>query len=246
VQFLILSDLHANWNALKAVVADAKGEHQQIICCGDIVGYNPQPARVLEWTKANCSLVVRGNHDKVIAGIDDIEWFNDVAKKSAEWTIHELTEPQLQYLRGLPHGPVRHHSFHVWHGSPVDEDEYVSMPQEAAARFTELEFPLAFFGHTHLQGGFFSKHGHVGSIPQVRKMDREAVIQLEPDVLYMINPGAVGQPRDRDPRSAYALYDSDRKLVTLRRVEYEIEKTASEIRHAGLPEVLGMRLFAGF
>jgi predicted phosphodiesterase len=245
VQILILSDLHANLQALEAVLADAKGEYDQVVCCGDIVGYNPNPAEVLEWTRSHCAAVVRGNHDKVIAGIDDIEWFNDVAKMSAQWTMRVLSEDQLEYLRELPVGPTTLEHFQIWHGSPVDEDEYISAPGEAAARFPVFDLPLAFFGHTHLQGGFFSKYGRIGTIPQVSPSEREMLFQIEPDALYMVNPGSVGQPRDRDPRAAYALYNADTKVVTLRRKDYPISRTAAFIKQAGLPDVLGLRLFMG-
>jgi predicted phosphodiesterase len=245
VQILILSDLHANLQALEAVLADAKGEYDQVVCCGDIVGYNPNPAEVLDWTRATCAAVVRGNHDKAVAGIDDIEWFNDVAKISALWTMSILSEGQLGFLRSLPIGPATLEHFHIWHGSPCDEDEYISAISEAAARFREFELPLAFFGHTHLQGGFFSKHGKVGIIPQVPPSERELHFALEPDILYMVNPGSVGQPRDRDPRAAYALYNPDTKLVTLRRKNYPVNRTAEVIKEAGLPDVLGFRLFMG-
>ncbi len=246
MQFLIVSDLHANWHALEAVLADAEGRYQQVVCCGDVVGYNPNPARVLDWTRAHCTPVIRGNHDKAVAGVDSLEWFNDVAKASALWTIGELDAEQLGYLRALPEGPSRLPEFQIWHGSPVDEDEYLSSPQEAAPRFQNLDAPLAFFGHTHLQGGFFSKYGRVGNIPQVPKKRNEITIELEPDVLYMFNPGSVGQPRDRDPRAAYAIYDSEKGTVELRRVEYPVKETAAEIKEAGLPDVLGLRLFVGF
>ena len=245
MQILILSDLHSNWQALEAVLSDAKNEYDQVVCCGDIVGYNPNPAEVLEWAKASCSALIRGNHDKVIAGIDDIEWFNDVAKTSARWTMKVLAAEQLTYLHELPVGPLALEHFHIWHGSPADEDEYIANPQEAALRFSAFELPLAFFGHTHLQGGFFSKHGRVGPIPQVPAKEREVSFILEPDVLYMVNPGSVGQPRDRDPRAAYALYDPEKKLVTLRRTSYDVDKTSALIKEAGLPDMLGMRLFMG-
>lgn len=245
MQILILSDLHANWQALEAVLQDAKGEYDQVVCCGDIVGYNPNPGEVLAWTRDNCAAIVRGNHDKVVAGIDDLEWFNDVAKMSAQWTMHILSRDQLDYLGQLPIGPARLEHFHIWHGSPIDEDEYISAPSGAAARFSAFELPLAFFGHTHLQGGFFSKYGRVGGIPQVPSIERQIYFQLEPDTLYMVNPGSVGQPRDRDPRAAYALYNPETKLVTLRRTSYAIDQTAALIKKAGLPDVLGLRLFLG-
>lgn len=246
MQFLIISDLHANWHALEAVLADAEGKYEQIVCCGDIVGYNPQPGQVLDWVRDRCVAVIRGNHDKVIAGLENWDWFNEVAQAAARWSIGELSPEQLEYLRQLPQGPVPVDGFQIWHGSPADEDEYITMPMEAAPRFAQIAGTLGFFGHTHLQGGFFSKFGRIGMIPQVRLREREEFLQLEPDVIYMINPGSVGQPRDRDPRAAYALYDSEQRLVTFRRVAYPAQKTADEIREAGLPDVLGLRLLAGF
>ncbi|HEX4771731.1 MAG TPA: metallophosphoesterase family protein [Bryobacteraceae bacterium] len=246
MQFLILSDLHANWPALKAVIDDTAGQYEAIVCCGDVVGYNPQPGRVLEWVRACCNAVIRGNHDKVVAGIDDIEWFNEVAQTAARWTMDVLSEDQLAYLRSLQQGPASIDGFQIWHGSPVDEDEYLTAPGEAARCFSEMHGPLGFFGHTHLQGGFFAKHGYVGILPQVRFSEREYVLELEPDVTYMVNPGSVGQPRDRDPRAAYVLFDSSRKLVTFRRVPYSVAETVADIQAAGLPDMLGLRLLAGF
>lgn len=245
MQFLILADLHANWQALEAVLADAGGKFDEIICCGDLVGYNPQPARVLEWTRKNCASVIRGNHDKVVAGIEDIEWFNDVARAAARWTIKQLDKEQIDYLRELQQGPVKLEHFHIWHGSPRDEDEYITAAREALPCFPYFELPLAFFGHTHLQGGFLSRYGRPSAIPAVRKNRKESVIALEPDTVYMVNPGSVGQPRDGDARAAYALYDAEQKTVTLRRVEYPLDKTAEEIQKAGLPEVLAFRLSRG-
>ncbi len=209
------------------------------------MGYNAQPARVLEWTREHCSTVIRGNHDKVAAGLEDLEWFNEVAQSAARWTISVLQPEQIEYLRELQKGPLTLEEFHICHGSPRDEDEYVTNAREAAQCFASFELPLAFFGHTHLQGGFFAKAGRVGSIPAVRSRESESTWQLEPDTMYMVNPGSVGQPRDGDPRAAYAIYDSDRKIVSLRRVAYPVEKTAAEIRAAGLPEVLAFRLFQG-
>jgi predicted phosphodiesterase len=226
-------------------MADAGGRFDQIVCCGDLVGYNAQPVRVLEWTRANAARTIRGNHDKVVAGIDSLEWFNEVAQNAARWTIHQLNPLQVEYLRELEQGPVELEQFQVWHGSPRDEDEYITNAREAAPCFPYFNLPLAFFGHTHLQGGFFSKRGRVGVIPAVRKGHAESVIELEPDTLYMVNPGSVGQPRDGDPRAAYAFYDSDERTVALRRVYYPVQKTAQEIRQAHLPDVLAFRLFQG-
>ncbi len=246
MRFLIISDTHANWQALEAVLQDAEGKYDQIVCCGDLVGYNPEPGRVLDWTRGNCAAVVRGNHDKVISGIDSLEWFNEVAQVAARWTMSQLSDEQLGYLRELPLGPAKLEHFHIWHGSPRDEDEYVTGAREAAPAFEHLELPLGFFGHTHLQGVFISKQRRLHALPAVPKNANEIALELEPDVLYLVNPGSVGQPRDGDPRAAYAVYDSGQKVVFLRRVTYPVEATAEAIKAAGLPDVLAQRLFFGF
>lgn len=246
LRYLVLSDIHANWYALQAVVADATGQFDQIVCCGDLVGYNPHPSRVIEWVSKHCSAVIRGNHDKAVAGSEDLEWFNEVAQTAARWTMATLNIDELQYLRDLPKGPVDVEGFAMCHGSLQDEDEYLTSLNEAMPSLAHARLSLTFFGHTHLQGGFFSKYGRLATIPQVSRRHREAVIALEADVVYLINPGAVGQPRDGDPRAAYAIFDSDQHLVMLRRVAYPIQKTADDIGDAGLPGVLALRLFQGF
>lgn len=245
MQFLILSDLHANWDALQAVLADASGKHEQIVCCGDIVGYNPEPERVLDWTRTHCAQVIRGNHDKVVSGLDDLEWFNEIAQRAAIWTMAKLSTEQLRYLHELARGPVSVDGFQIWHGAPGDEDEYVTNVDEAAPQFARMQSFIGFFGHTHLQGGFFAKHGRVGRISKVKDDEQEYVLELEPDVQYMINPGSVGQPRDDDARAAYALYDSDRLIVTFRRVPYPARVTAAKLKAVGLPDPLGQRLLIG-
>ncbi|MGC2661963.1 MAG: metallophosphoesterase family protein [Bryobacteraceae bacterium] len=245
MQFLILSDIHANWYALQAVLESAGGPFGQIICCGDLVGYNPHPGAAINWTREHCNIVVRGNHDKVACGIEQLDWFNPIAQTAAKWTRSQLSEAEIDYLRGLQVGPVKLDHFHLWHGAPFDEDEYIIRPREAAACFPEFELPLAFFGHTHLQGGFYFRRSRVAIITPVPADYTESVLQLEPDTLYLVNPGSVGQPRDGDPRAAYAVYDSDQRTVEFRRVAYPIEKTAQDIREAGLPDALAARLYKG-
>ncbi|HWF47967.1 MAG TPA: metallophosphoesterase family protein [Bryobacteraceae bacterium] len=245
MQFLILSDIHANWYALEAVLKSAGEGFDQIICCGDLVGYNPHPAQVVEWTRDHCNTVIRGNHDKVVAGIEQLEWFNPVAQAAARWTRDHMDEADLQYLHELQPGPLKLEHFHIWHGAPFDEDEYIIRPREAAACFVAFELPLAFFGHTHLQGGFYFRRQRVVTIAQVPRDFDDAVLQLEPDTQYLVNPGSVGQPRDGDARAAYAIYDSEQRTVEFRRVAYPVEKTAEELRAAGLPDALAARLFKG-
>lgn len=246
MKFLVVSDIHANWIALQAVLNDAEGEYDQVVCCGDLVGYNAQPQLVVEWTRSNCAAVIRGNHDKAVANKDNLEWFNDVARTAAEWTAAVLPEADLEYLRALQKGPVIGEHFQLWHGAPQDEDEYITNAFDAAACFQHFRMPLAFFGHTHLQGGFFQKNRRVGTLAAPDRKHRDRVWELETDLYYMVNPGSVGQPRDGDPRAAYALYDTAEKVVTLRRVDYDIQRAAQEIAEAGLPDMLAFRLFEGF
>ena len=246
MRYLILSDLHANWQALEAVLADAEGKYDQIVCCGDLVGYNPDPAAVVDWTRNHCATVIRGNHDKVVAGLESIEWFNEVAQAAVRWTIQQLSPEQIEYLRRLTQGPVQLEHFQMWHGSPRDEDEYVTGLRESTPLFDSFQSPLAFFGHTHLQGLFFSKHRRFGAAGPVPRKEREITVELEPDVLYMVNPGSVGQPRDGDPRAAYAIFHSDDNWINFRRVRYPFEATGTAIREAGLPDVLAERLALGF
>lgn len=200
----------------------------------------------MDWTGVNCTAVIRGNHDKAVADGEGLEWFNDVAKAAAVWTSRVLNRAQIEYLQRLDRGPIALEHFHMWHGSPRNEDEYVTNSREAAECFSYFELPLAFFGHTHIQGGFFRTRGKVGLLAAPKRKEAERVLELEPDVLYMVNPGSVGQPRDGDPRAAYVLFNSEQGTVTFNRVSYPIDQTARGIREAGLPDVLALRLFQGF
>ena len=244
MRYLILSDLHANWEALEAVLADAP-QHDRILCCGDVVGYGADPDAVTGWVREHVATIVRGNHDKACAGLEDLEWFNPVARQSAVWTQKVVRPDTLAYLRGLGKGPERVHGFEILHGSPLDEDEYLFTEQEIAEVAPYLNAPVTFFGHTHVQGGFLC---HRNGVKRFRGMDaegNEAVLELENDADYMLNPGSVGQPRDGDPRAAYALYDPETRLVTFRRVLYDIGAAQKKIVDAGLPEMLALRLAAG-
>jgi diadenosine tetraphosphatase ApaH/serine/threonine PP2A family protein phosphatase len=245
VRFLILSDVHSNWEALEAVLNDAAGQYDRILCCGDIVGYCADPNRVAAWFKDSGAAVVRGNHDKACAGLDDLEWFNPVARASATWTQQHLGDGNLEYLRALPQGPLFLECCQVVHGSPVDEDEYLVSLVDADQARDYLSETVTFFGHTHLQGGFCWGRGGARALPKVPSGRREQELPIDPDGLYLINPGSVGQPRDRDRRAAYALYTPQDHLVTLRRAEYDVAAAARKILAAGLPELLALRIELG-
>jgi predicted phosphodiesterase len=245
VRYLILSDLHANWEALEAVLAHAQSGYDRILCCGDVVGYGANPDAVTEWVRANVGNIVRGNHDKACAGLEDLEWFNPVAQQSALWTREAMKAENLDYLRNLTMGPDRIDGFDIMHGSPLDEDEYLFTEQEAGQVAPYLDAPVSFFGHTHWQGGFLCHRNGVKRLTGAAGSRDDVALDLDNDVNYLINPGSVGQPRDGDPRAAYAFYVPKTRVVTFRRVEYDVESAQKKIMEAGLPELLALRLQAG-
>ncbi|MCE5307805.1 MAG: metallophosphatase family protein [Acidobacteriales bacterium] len=245
MRYLILSDIHANLEALNAVAVDASGIYDCIACCGDLVGYGADPNAVCDWARANIQLVIRGNHDRVCAGNSGAESFNERAQAAAAWTHAALSSVNLAWLHGLPQGPARIEGAQIAHGSPIDEDEYLLSEWEARQAAQQLDEGVYFFGHSHLQGGFLRDPKGVRSLARPTLAQRERLIALSPDHLYLINPGAVGQPRDGDARAAYALYDSEERAVSLRRAKYDVGKAQKKIRKAGLPDSLAARLSAG-
>jgi len=245
VRYLILSDIHANWEALRAVLASAGSEYDRIVCCGDLVGYGADPDAVVEWVRANVSSVIRGNHDKACAGLEDLEWFNPLARLSALWTQTVVQPANIQYLRGLAQGPERVNGFQILHGSPLDEDEYVLSEQDVAQVAPYLDCNVSFFGHTHVQGAFLCHRNGVKRLINADAASGQDVVELENDVTYLINPGSVGQPRDGDRRAAYAIYEPGARLVSLCRAEYDVASAQKKILDAGLPELLALRLGAG-
>jgi predicted phosphodiesterase len=245
VRYLILSDLHANWEALEAVTRQAAGGYDKAVCCGDLVGYAADPDLVVNWVRTNCAVVVRGNHDRACTGMDDLEWFNPVAREAALWTLGHLSPENIEYTATLTKGPVLLDGFEVVHGSPYDEDEYVLATVEAGQAFCYLESRLAFFGHTHVQGGFLWNHSRVEIIGRVPVTSGHESLPIDADCAYLINPGSVGQPRDGDPRAAYVIYDSAARMVTYHRTPYDVETAQRKIRDAGLPPILADRLTVG-
>jgi diadenosine tetraphosphatase ApaH/serine/threonine PP2A family protein phosphatase len=245
VRYLIVSDLHANLQALEAVVRHAAGRYDRAVCCGDLIGYGADPNPVVDWVRGHCDTVVRGNHDRACTGQEDLEWFNPVARAAALWTLDKLSNENAEYVRNLPKGPAFVDGFELLHGSPYDEDDYVVAPDDAAEAFAYLESRVAFFGHTHLQGGFIWNRERVETIsPTALDIDRQ-LMDIEPDEGYLINPGSVGQPRDGDPRAAYALYNTEAGVISYCRVEYDVESAQRKIRDGGLPPFLAERLSVG-
>jgi len=247
MRYLIISDIHANLEALQAVLAATEGDYSEIICCGDLVGYGPDPDAVTDWVRTNAKAVVRGNHDRVCSGIEAAEQFNEAARQAAYWTRANLSVENIRYLRDLPPGPLDvAELFAVLHGSPRDEDEYVTTPWEAEEALRTAAHQITFFGHTHLQGGFLRRAQRLAeTLPMhVPKTKNRSVWQVRNDETYYLNPGSVGQPRDGDRRAAFAIYDTT-GLVEFGRTSYDMTPTIEKMREAMLPEFLYRRLTVG-
>ena len=245
MRYLIISDLHSNWEALEAVIESAQGQYDRIACCGDLAGYGPDPNLVIDWARENLSAVVRGNHDRACGGLEDLEWFNPVARSATIWTMARLSSENFDYLRQLPAGPILVDGFQLIHGSPLDEDEYVISATDARNVFDYLEANITFFGHTHLQCGYARTDGTFQMMGRPEGHQTESWQRLDRDGIYLINPGSVGQPRDGDPRASFAIFDSETLELVQRRVRYDFETTQRKIEAFGLPEVLGSRLGIG-
>ncbi len=246
MRYLLLTDIHANRHALEAVLGAAPASsYDRVIVLGDLVGYGPDPNGVVDRVRAlDPVAIIRGNHDRAACGIDSGEDFNTVARIAAAWTQRALTPQNRDYLAGLPAGPLQiEEGFTICHGSPFDEDAYLFDVADANEAFDTLPSPVCFFGHTHLPVVFGrSPHGFTVTTPD--GSDAMAVA-LAPGAQYLVNPGSVGQPRDGDPRAAFAVYDAETQGVVLRRVDYPVALTQEDILAAGLPGGLAARLGLG-
>jgi predicted phosphodiesterase len=247
MRYLILSDIHSNIEALEAVLrASAAQRCDAVLVLGDLVGYGADPNAVVDRVRGlKPAAIVRGNHDKVAAGLDDAEDFNPMAKSAAHWTRESLTPETFEYLRDLPVGPsLVDDMVEICHGSPLDEDLYVVADIDAARSISVARTPICLFGHTHvaLSARMDNQRRLEIDAPQGHP---EFATSIEADSKYLINPGSVGQPRDGDARAAYAIADLDQKVVTLYRVAYPIEAAQKKILDAGLPPMLAYRLGMG-
>lgn len=246
MRYLILSDMHANWDAFAAVLRRARRKRfDAVLVLGDLVGYGGAPNQVVEAVRDLGPRLfrVRGNHDKVVAGIDNGANFNQTALTAAQWTTGRLTPANLRYVRDLPQGPLHvEEGVAICHGSPLDEDTYVFSDVDAYEIFAHYTVPVVFFGHTHIPS-LFSLEGRRLGVTALR--GDGGTIRLHPDGRYLINPGSIGQPRDRDPRASYMTYDSKRRVVRWYRIPYPIAEAQKRIRKAGLPNNLADRLAVG-
>lgn len=257
VTYLVISDIHANLEALDATLA-AAGHHEHILVLGDMVGYGADPNGVIDRVRAlPTTAVIRGNHDKVSAGIEGVDTFNPVARKAIEWTTSALTADNRAWLAALPQGPVRIDDLtEICHGTPHNEDQYVFDPAAAAQAIRSAHQPLCLYGHTHVPAVYSVKaraqpddpwqsltNPTVESTAPV--VGSPFVVQMDDQSKYLVNCGAVGQPRDGDPRAAYGILDTAARSVTIVRTPYDVTAAMAKIVAAGLPDALARRLAAG-
>jgi len=278
MRVLILSDIHANLEALTAVLDAAAGQWDELWNLGDLVGYGGSPNQVIDLIRPLESLVVRGNHDRVCCGLTSPNAFNPTARGAALWTRAELSQANLDWLRELPQGPAQPATAAATcvHGSPLDEDTYILSMRDAWAPLQQMSTPITFFGHTHVQGGFSAKghewhelrpHLHPANVLPSEFPSRKDsgihlanrpiswTIPLPPGTRHLLNPGSVGQPRDRDWRASFAILNTDPELtegmepgtqtITFHRVPYDLVASQGRILMAGLPDRLAARLREG-
>ncbi len=250
MNILLLSDIHANLEAMEACLAAAPA-FDFVANLGDVVGYGASPNDVIDRCRGLGKIFVRGNHDKAATGLLELDDFNPMAAAAAVWTRDQLTPEHMEWLRSLPQGPIgleRVPTAQLVHGSPGDEDMYVVSIGDALVPLITVDTPITFFGHTHLQGGFFANGSSVdGFRPEYRTVGQaeSVALQLKSGTRYMINPGSVGQPRDGDWRAAFAVFDTDSQIVHFHRTPYNLKAAQDRIFSANLPARLATRLAAG-
>jgi predicted phosphodiesterase len=242
MRILILSDIHANLTALKAVLDTAK-DYDTVWCLGDLVGYGPDPNECIEEVRPLPNLVcMLGNHDAAALGYIDLVAFNQEARQSATWVRSMLSRDSLRFLENLPEKRI-YGQVTLVHGSPRNPVwEYLMDRYTVAVNFNSFTGNLCCVGHTHVPVAYTYRNGNTQIEWQVLKSGDIYTI----DGRAILNPGSVGQPRDRDPRAAYAIYDTEALTWEAKRVAYDIASVQERIEKAGLPMRNAMRLSEGW
>ena len=237
MRIALVSDIHGNWQALDAVLADLPSV-DDVVCLGDVVGYGGEPLRCLDSVRARGWLTLTGNHDRACVDPEALGWFNEDAASAVRWTIGVLDDDRLAWLGGLPEQAEREGALLV-HASPRDPVyEYVLDAQSVIANLRLLDGRLCFHGHTHLPGLFHVEHDR-----PTHRYDLGSIALPRP---ALVNPGSVGQPRDGVPDASYGVWDTERDTFEFRRVPYDRDAAKRAIRDAGLPERFATRLDFGF
>ena len=239
MKYAIIADIHANLEALEAVLADAKAQRcTHYACLGDVVGYNANPKECLDIIREMGMPCVKGNHDDYCSTNEELDGFNPYAREAVNWTRHQLTEEDRQWLWDLKYLRLVA-NFSIVHAT-LDGPQrwgYVFDKLAAAASFTYQNTAVCFFGHTHVPMAFIRD--------SVVRGGTYSKFKIEPGRKYFINVGSVGQSRDGVPKATYAIYDIDEGSIELRRLDYNMAQTQAKIRAAGLPERFAERLSYG-
>jgi diadenosine tetraphosphatase ApaH/serine/threonine PP2A family protein phosphatase len=243
MRYGIISDVHSNLEALTAVFAelDSMG-FDELICLGDIVGYGPSPNECCAMLRERGCVSIAGNHDEAAANESGIDYFSPLAREALEWNRAALTREHLAYLSDLPR--ERHfEGFNIVHGAPVYHFDYILDVIDAQAAFSRTPAGLTFVGHSHIAEVYYQDAD--GRTYQQRLMHGGRV-DLSAAYRYIVNPGSVGQPRDRNPQAAFAVIDTEQHFVDVRRVTYDVRGVQERIENARLPSQLGERLSIGY
>ncbi len=242
MRYAVLSDIHANLEALTAVLDRTAGMGvDRYLCLGDLVGYNANPNECIDIVRSERMVCVLGNHDSAACGLTEPDEFSTWAKQAVLWTRQQLTADNREFLRGLPRETAVDDLF-LCHGAIHDTDRYLLYLDDVREMFDLMAtLPgsprICFHGHTHLRTAFRA----LG-----RSLVRELKdVRMQSDRRYLVNPGAVGQPRDGDPRAAWALLDLEARSTDFRRVTYDIERTVRSLLAAGFGEAAADRLRSG-
>jgi diadenosine tetraphosphatase ApaH/serine/threonine PP2A family protein phosphatase len=243
MKYGILGDIHANLTALETVLARLQREGaEQIISVGDVVGYGAAPRECIALLREVGAVVVLGNHDAASIERLDTMYFNTYAKEAVLWTQRILSREDRAWIGALP---LSRHLEHcsVAHGTLYRPElfDYIQTPEDADPSLDIMPLPVCFVGHSHVPVTLLRLKDD--STRTAYTVDPE--IDIDEAYRALVNVGSVGQPRDEDPRAAYALYDTDAGKIWLRRAEYDIQREADRIRRAGLPPMLADRLFLG-
>lgn len=235
--YAVLGDIHSNFDALTAVVDDLKKEQiDKVLCIGDIVGYAAEPVECIDLLRELDCITVAGNHDYATVSKFPVNYFNDDAKRAVQWTARQLSDVYINFLKGLSlveeideitivHGSLNHPEFF----------DYITTENDARLCFSKLRTPVCFYGHTHVPLAIFSTGDTI-------HVERGPIFKLNGFDKVLINVGSVGQPRDWDIRACYAVYDTEKKIVVIKRVKYNISSAIDKIYHAGLPKMNALRL----
>jgi len=238
----LISDIHANLEALDAVLAELSGV-DGFVCLGDIVGYGADPGACVDKVRSLPNLTcVAGNHDLAAVGRYDLGWFNSLARDAIQWTSRQLSAEQKSFLASLPLSAHVEQAVAV-HGSLPDEMAYITTPQEARVCFDAMPGELALIGHTHVAEYYRLRRST--RFPEQISLRSGGEIAFEPEHRYIVNAGAIGQPRDGNPAASFGLWEVEAGTLETRRVGYDVERQQEKMQAADLPEYLITRLSVG-